>query len=60
MNEMTDTQDTPKVSRFADKTLQSGVNNFFISAIIEAQTHAYSRTIDLFQDICLKFFLNNF
>jgi hypothetical protein len=35
--------------RVADKTLQKGDNKVFISVIIEAHSHAYPRTIDLFQ-----------
>jgi hypothetical protein len=35
--------------RVADKMAHRGGSKVFISAIIEAQSHAYSRTIDFFK-----------
>ncbi len=42
----------PKVSIFADKTLQRRVNQVFVPLSIEARSHDYPHTHNLIQDIC--------
>ncbi len=53
------TSGIPKVTRFADKILQRSGNQVSVPAVIQASSHVYLRTINLFQDICWEFFSNN-
>jgi hypothetical protein len=38
--------------QFVDKSLQTRGNQVCVSAIIELNSHAYPRTLNLFEDIC--------
>ncbi len=48
-----------KILRVVDKTLQRRGNQVSVSAMVEAIRQAYSRTLNLFQEVCWKFSSNN-